>query len=187
MLRKPLALFAIALLPLTGCSTAPPSGIDPVRGFQLERYQGRWYEIARLDHRFERGLQAVSADYSRNADGSIRVVNRGYDAAAASWRQAVGKAWFNGPADVASLKVSFFGPFYGGYHVAALDPATAGRWWWGRTRTICGCCRATSSPRRRQAGVAGGNRQAGRAGRQADLGEAGPWRQLGGSIRKNCC
>ncbi|MBX9347400.1 lipocalin family protein, partial [Chromobacterium vaccinii] len=43
-------------------------------------------------------------------------------AAAASWRQAVGKAWFNGPADVASLKVSFFGPFYGGYHVAALDP-----------------------------------------------------------------
>ncbi|MCD0494074.1 lipocalin family protein [Chromobacterium violaceum] len=122
MLRKPLALFAIALLPLTGCSTAPPSGIDPVRGFQLERYQGRWYEIARLDHRFERGLQAVSADYSRNADGSIRVVNRGYDAAAASWRQAVGKAWFNGPADVASLRVSFFGPFYGGYHVAALDP-----------------------------------------------------------------
>ncbi|WP_047250248.1 lipocalin family protein [Chromobacterium subtsugae] len=122
MLKKTLALFAFALLPLTGCNTAPPPGIAPARGFQLERYQGRWYEIARLDHRFERGLQAVSADYSRNADGSIRVVNRGFDEATASWREAVGKAWFNGPADVASLKVSFFGPFYGGYHVAALDP-----------------------------------------------------------------
>ena len=122
MLKKPLALFALALLPLAGCNTSPPPGIAPVRDFQQERYQGRWYEIARLDHRFERGLQAVSADYSRNADGSIRVVNRGYDAAAASWRQAVGKAWFNGSADIASLKVSFFGPFYGGYHVAALDP-----------------------------------------------------------------
>ncbi|OHX11236.1 lipocalin [Chromobacterium sphagni] len=122
MLKIPLALFALALLPLTGCDTAPPPEIAPVQGFQLERYQGRWYEIARLDHRFERGLQAVSADYSRNADGSIRVVNRGFDATTSSWREAVGKAWFNGPADVASLKVSFFGPFYGGYHVAALDP-----------------------------------------------------------------
>lgn len=122
MLKKPLALIALILLPLTGCDTAPPPGIAPARGFQLDRYQGRWYEIARLDHRFERGLQAVSADYSRNADGSVRVVNRGYDAATASWREAVGKAWFNGPADVASLRVSFFGPFYGGYHVAALDP-----------------------------------------------------------------
>ncbi|BBH13297.1 lipocalin family protein [Chromobacterium haemolyticum] len=122
MLKKPLVLLAITLLPLTGCNTLPPPDVTPVQGFQLERYQGRWYEIARLDHRFERGLQAVSADYSRNTDGSIRVVNRGFDTAAASWREAVGKAWFNGPADVASLKVSFFGPFYGGYHVAELDP-----------------------------------------------------------------
>ncbi|OWY37516.1 lipocalin [Xenophilus sp. AP218F] len=122
MLKKHLALFALALLPLAGCDTAPPPGIIPAQGFQLDRYQGRWYEIARLDHRFERGLQAVSADYSRNADGSIRVVNRGYDAATASWREAVGKAWFNGAADVGSLRVSFFGPFYGGYHIAALDP-----------------------------------------------------------------
>ncbi|GGY14612.1 lipocalin family protein [Paludibacterium paludis] len=122
MSKKPLTLLILTLLPLAGCVTAPPSGIAPVQGFQLQRYQGRWYEIARLDHRFERGLQAVSADYSRNADGSIRVLNRGFDASAARWREAVGKAWFNGPADVASLRVSFFGPFYGGYHVAALDP-----------------------------------------------------------------
>ncbi|QOZ84471.1 MULTISPECIES: lipocalin family protein [Chromobacterium] len=122
MLKKPLVLLALTLLPLTGCNTLPPPDVTPVQSFQLERYQGRWYEIARLDHRFERGLQAVSADYSRNTDGSIRVVNRGFDTAAASWREAVGKAWFNGPADVASLKVSFFGPFYGGYHVAELDP-----------------------------------------------------------------
>ncbi|PRP72091.1 lipocalin [Chromobacterium amazonense] len=122
MWKRRITLLALATALLAGCDTAPPPGIVPVRPFQLTRYEGRWYEIARLDHRFERGLTAVSADYSLNPDGSIRVVNRGYDPAIAGWREAVGKAWFNGLSDVASLRVSFFGPFYGGYHVAALDP-----------------------------------------------------------------
>ncbi|HEY5790234.1 MAG TPA: lipocalin family protein [Gammaproteobacteria bacterium] len=116
-------LLSLALLVLlsAGC-TALPEGLEPVRGFELERYLGRWYEIARLDHRFERGLSRVTADYGRRDDGGIRVLNRGYDAAAGSWKEAEGKAYFLGAGDVGSLKVSFFGPFYGGYHVLALDP-----------------------------------------------------------------
>ncbi len=118
-----LALLATGLISLlAGCATSPPAGVTPVAPFDLERYQGRWYEIARLDHRFERGLTDVSALYEPQADGSVRVVNRGYDPAKGEWREAVGKGRFVESPDTGSLKVSFFGPFYGGYHVVALDP-----------------------------------------------------------------
>lgn len=107
---------------LAGCaSTQPPPGISAVGGFDLQRYQGRWYELARLDHRFERGMSDVSASYSPQPDGSVRVLNRGFDTGTGQWREAVGKARFTGAPSTGSLKVSFFGPFYGGYHVAALD------------------------------------------------------------------
>lgn len=124
--RAALALLASMALAMAACSsTAPPSGITPVTPFDLARYEGRWYEVARLDHSFERGMTDVSATYQRQADGSVRVTNRGFDTTKGSqggeWRQAVGKALFTGDAQTASLKVSFFGPFYGGYHVAALD------------------------------------------------------------------
>lgn len=116
-------LFTAAIvLAISGCSsTSPPPGIAPVTPFDLARYEGRWYELARLDHSFERGMMDVSATYQRQSDGSVRVVNRGFDVAKNQWRQAVGKALFTGDANTASLKVSFFGSFYGGYHVAALD------------------------------------------------------------------
>lgn len=108
---------------LVGCaSTTPPEGIAAVTPFELARYQGRWYEAARLDHSFERGMTDVSATYTPLPDGSVRVLNRGFDPAKGGWREAEGRALFTGPATVGSLKVSFFGPFYGGYHVAALDP-----------------------------------------------------------------
>ena len=96
--------------------------MSPVTSFDLQRYQGLWYELARLDHSFERGMTDVSASYTPQPDGSVRVVNRGFDPAQGKWREAVGKALFIGAPTVGSLKVSFFGPFYGGYHVAALDP-----------------------------------------------------------------
>ena len=86
------------------------------------RYGGRWYEQARLDHAFERGLTDVSATYESQPDGSVRVVNRGFEPTTGMWRQAIGRALFTGDHSTGSLKVSFFGPFYGGYHVAALDP-----------------------------------------------------------------
>jgi apolipoprotein D and lipocalin family protein len=88
---------------------------------ELDRYLGTWYEIARLDHRFERGLSRVSANYTLRDDGGVRVINRGYDAAAGEWRQVDGKAYFIGSPDVGRLKVSFFGPFYAAYNIIALD------------------------------------------------------------------
>jgi apolipoprotein D and lipocalin family protein len=113
-------LLGLGLALLAGC-TSVPDGIQPVRGFQVERYLGAWHEIARLDHRFERGLSDVSATYSVRDDGGLDVLNRGWDAAAGEWREARGRAYFIDAPDTASLKVSFFGPFYGGYHVFALD------------------------------------------------------------------
>ena len=114
-------LLMMALPVLTGCSTQPPTGVAVVTPFDVQRYEGKWYEIARLDHRFERGLTDINATYRRQADGSVQVINRGYDAEDREWDQAVGKAFFTGAPNMGSLKVSFFGPFYGGYHVVALD------------------------------------------------------------------
>lgn len=120
LLRSAAGLWLLLLLP--GCSdTAVPDGVTPVRGFEPERYLGKWYEIARLDHSFERGLQRVTAEYRRRDDGGIDVINRGYNPATGEWKEAHGRAYFLHGRDVASLKVSFFGPFYGGYHVIALD------------------------------------------------------------------
>jgi len=109
------------LLVLGGCTVAPPSGVTPITDFELNRYLGKWYEIARLDHSFERGLSKVSATYSPREDGGVKVVNRGYDDRAGVWKEAEGRAYFTGEPTVGSLKVSFFGPFYGGYHIIALD------------------------------------------------------------------
>lgn len=113
------------LLVLGGC-VAIPADIEPVRGFELTRYLGRWYEIARLDHSFERGLINVTADYSLREDGGLRVVNRGYRPEEDRWETAEGVARFVGPEDVGRLKVSFFGPFYGAYNIIALDKADYG-------------------------------------------------------------
>jgi apolipoprotein D and lipocalin family protein len=105
---------------LAGC-VGIPDGVTPVDNFQLERYLGQWYEIARLDHSFERGLSHVTADYSLNPDGNVRVINRGYSARDNKWKQAEGKARFVKTSDMGFLKVSFFGPFYGSYVILELD------------------------------------------------------------------
>jgi len=115
-------LLALTALLLAACSTSPPDGISSVTPFDAARYTGKWYEIARLDHSFERGLSDVSARYRQQADGSIEVINRGFDQDKNDWREIVGRALFIGDSNRASLKVSFFGPFYGGYHVVRLDP-----------------------------------------------------------------
>lgn len=117
MLAASLALLVAA------CSPLPPKGIEPVSPFDLQRYLGQWYEIARLDHSFERGLSDIGATYSLNEDGSVRVENHGYDIERKEWKKAIGRAVFTGDATRGALKVSFFGPFYGGYNVIALDPA----------------------------------------------------------------
>ena len=114
-------LALILSLTLAACATAPPEGVRPVTSFDINRYLGQWYEIARLDHSFERGMSDVSASYQLQDDGSVKVINRGYDAQRQAWKEAIGRALFIGDSTTASLKVSFFGPFYGGYHVIALD------------------------------------------------------------------
>ena len=106
---------------LAGCAVTVPSGVRPVGGFDAKRYMGDWYELARIDNRFEKGLTKASANYSLNADGTVKVINRGYDAAKDEWRQVEGTARFLQESNVAALKVSFFGPFYGGYNVVSLD------------------------------------------------------------------
>ncbi len=115
----------IALVLAGGCAGVP-DGVEPVRGFDLERYLGTWYEIARLDHRFERGLTDITAQYRLRKDGDVEVINRGWDTKAEEWSEAVGRAVLVGEPDVGQLKVSFFGPFYGGYNVIDLDQENYG-------------------------------------------------------------
>ena len=107
-------------LSLAAC-TSVPEGIDPITGFETERYLGTWYEIARLDHSFERGLSNVTATYNRRDDGGIEVINRGFKDKSGEWDDATGKAYFAGNEDVGHLKVSFFGPFYGSYIIFELQ------------------------------------------------------------------
>ncbi len=108
------------LLGLAGCARIP-DGVTAVKGFDVQRYLGTWYEIARLDHSFERGLENVTATYSLGKDGSLRVVNRGFDPKLKRWKEAVGKANFVSGTDVGRLKVSFFGPIYSGYNIIGID------------------------------------------------------------------
>jgi apolipoprotein D and lipocalin family protein len=105
---------------LSGCLGSSEK-FETVNGFDLERYMGTWYEIARLDHRFERGLNQVTATYSLRDDGGVKVINRGFKVDKGDWDEAEGKAYFRGDPDIGELKVSFFGPFYGDYNIVALD------------------------------------------------------------------
>jgi len=132
---------------LSAC-TGLPKGVTPVDDFEITRYLGTWYEVARLDHRFERGLEKVTATYELNEDGSVRVTNKGFKSAKGKWSEAVGKAKFVGEPTTAHLKVSFFGPFYASYVIFDLaeDYSTAAvsgnnksnLWLLARTPTVDG-------------------------------------------------
>lgn len=88
----------------------------------IERYLGTWYEIARYDHKFERGLVGVKAHYSMCKDGKIKVVNSGYKGTLdGKYSEAIGKAKIPNLQVPAKLKVSFFLFFYGDYYVMELD------------------------------------------------------------------
>lgn len=116
------AAWALLLVLFVGCVSVPQS-IQPVEPFEAQRYLGQWYEIARLDHSFERGLIKVRANYSLQEDGGLKVVNQGYSPESKSWKTAVGKAYFVKSRHQGFLKVSFWGPFYGSYIVFELDQA----------------------------------------------------------------
>ena len=112
--------FITILFLMSGC-TGTPKGVRPVDNFSLNQYMGKWYEIARLDHSFERGLNKVSAEYSLRPDGGVKVINRGFSEKNMQWKEAEGKAYFVTDKDKGHLKVSFFGPFYSSYVVFELD------------------------------------------------------------------
>ena len=105
---------------LAGC-VKTPENVIPVDNFNLEKYLGKWYEIARLDHSFERDLIRVTAEYSLRDGGGVDVLNRGYSVKENKWKEAKGKAFFVKGSDQGFLKVSFFGPFYGSYIIIELD------------------------------------------------------------------
>ena len=116
MKKMVLVLFLI----LMGC-VGIPDNVKPVDNFKLEKYLGQWYEIARLENRFERGLSRITAEYRLREDGGVRVLNRGYSVNENKWKEAEGKAYFVKEPDQGYLKVSFLGPFYGSYIVFELD------------------------------------------------------------------
>lgn len=93
-----------------------------VEKLELEKFLGTWYEIARFDHSFERGMQGVTATYSMREDGKIKVLNQGYKGSLdGPLKQAIGKAKIPNAQEAGKLKVSFFWIFYGDYFVLELD------------------------------------------------------------------
>lgn len=114
-------LFVTFCLSLIASCTQVPEGVKPVHPFDLTQYLGEWHEIARLDHRFERDLTEVTAQYSIRPDGGVRVINKGFNSKTKEWQEAEGKAYFVDDTSTGRLKVSFFGPFYGSYTVAKLE------------------------------------------------------------------
>lgn len=122
MKPKNLSLGVILLICfiIASCQNIPETA-EAVQGFEKEKYLGKWYEIARLDFKYEEGLNNTSAHYSLNDDGSIKVINKGYDVEKKEWKEAKGKARFVENDSIGMLKVSFFGPFYSGYNVIAID------------------------------------------------------------------
>ena len=144
MVRSAWTLLAAAML--SGCLGLPPS-VEPVQGFDLNRYLGKWYEIARLDHSFEEGLDNVTAVYSLRDDGGVNVVNRGFLSKDDVYQEAQGRAYFVNDSDEGYLKVSFFRPFYASYVIFELDqdgyqyafvsgPDTSFLWLLSRTPTV---------------------------------------------------
>jgi len=118
-LKKIIAVFM--LLAIVSCTTIP-DGVTAVAPFDKTKYLGKWYEIARLDYKYERNLNNTTAEYLLDEDGTIKVINRGYNVKSKKWEEATGKAKFVDDDKIAMLKVSFFRPFYSGYNVIAIDP-----------------------------------------------------------------
>ena len=114
-------IILLLLITLSSGCVQIPDGITPVENFSVDKYLGKWYEIARLDHSFERGLNQITAEYSLNSDGSVKVLNRGYSEQDKMWKEAEGTAYFVQQPTQGFLQVSFFWPFYGAYVIFDLD------------------------------------------------------------------
>lgn len=123
MLACSATLVAGSMMLFTSCksATSMPKGAVPVFNFSLEKYLGKWFEIARFDFRYEKDLALTTAEYSLNDDGSVKVINRGFNYKKGKWEEAKGKAKFVENESIGRLKVSFFGPFYSAYNILSID------------------------------------------------------------------
>ena len=110
--------FSITSFLSCGTKLKDASGIN---NFDVSKYLGKWYEVARYDSWFENNMDKTQAFYSLNEDGTVRVENSGFDTTKEKWKTSVGKAKFRGAKNIGELKVSFFGPFYADYTILALD------------------------------------------------------------------
>jgi apolipoprotein D and lipocalin family protein len=117
-------VFPICYIFISGCSVSKEMStefIPAVKSFDLQRYLGLWYEIARLPHSFENGLDRVTATYTLREDGKIAVLNKGFNVEKGEWSEAIGKARIKDDTAGAFLEVSFFWIFYADYKVIELD------------------------------------------------------------------
>jgi apolipoprotein D and lipocalin family protein len=112
-------LLSFFLLGFVGCKG--PEELPTVKKLDLDKYQGKWYEIARLPNGFEKNLKCTTAEYTFKKNGKIRVLNKGFSMTKEKYKKAEGTAWVPAQAYPARLKVSFFGPFAGNYYVIELD------------------------------------------------------------------
>ena len=110
-------ILVLSLAFAAGCVSVPKVDNAPVVALDLNRYLGEWYEIARFDHSFERGVEQAKANYTQNPDGTIKVVNTGIKNGKP--KTAVGKGKATDSPGL--LRVSFFGPFYADYRVMLID------------------------------------------------------------------
>lgn len=122
-MRNSIAL--LALLPFMYFSANMEAEVKTdtktVRSLDLDRYLGKWYEIARFDHSFERGLVGTTAEYSLRPDGMINVLNSGYKGRLdGKLKTAKGKAKIPDRSEPGKLKVSFFLWFYADYYILEL-------------------------------------------------------------------
>lgn len=117
----PVSLGALGLIIFNSYSVGIPRGAVAVKNFDAKKYLGRWYEIARFDYRFEKNMDNVTAEYSENPNGTIRVINKGYDYIKKLWQDSIGEARFVKDKNEARLKVSFFKPIWAGYNVIDID------------------------------------------------------------------
>ena len=116
-------LITSLLLGLCTMASAQHVNNSTITTLDLNRYLGKWYEIARYDHAFERDLVGTTAEYSLRKDGKIKVLNSGYlGTLDGTYRESIGKAKLSSNGEPGQLRVSFFGPFYGDYYILDLAP-----------------------------------------------------------------
>lgn len=119
-MKKLVTSIAITLS-LLGCASSSHKSIEPISDFVLSDYLGKWYEIARIDHGFQKNIVNGTAQYRLREDGLVEVINQGFNENNKEWEKAIGVAKLKGESNIAHLRVSFFWPIYGDYKVFYLE------------------------------------------------------------------